>query len=109
MSGLLDFGTGVLAGSESGYKTSGGNPYVTAGMGLFGGAVSLFGGAEQRGLEREINQLSMAQGKQQLRLNEFSLAQARREERKMRQAEERRKQFGTMLSAYFQSKAAGGK
>ncbi len=104
MSGLLDFGTGAISGADAGYKVSGGNPYVTgaaaAGMGL----ISLFGGSSQRKQEREMNRLAMAQGKQSLRLNEFSLSQAMRQDRAEREALAKRKQFGQMLGQWFASR-----
>lgn len=104
MEGLLDFGTGALSGAETGYKVSKGNPYVTAAAAGGMGLISLFGGASQRRQEREMNRLAMASGKQQLKLNEFSISQAMREDRSAREKEAKRKMFGQMLGQWFASR-----
>lgn len=101
MEGLLDFGTGAIQGGLAGAKVSGGNPYAAGAGALALGTLSLFGGAGNRRLERESNRLSLAQGKQNLRLGELSVAQAEREDRARRDAEKKRKQFGQMLGAWF--------
>ena len=56
--GLMDFGTVGLKGGEAGYKASGGNPWVAGGSALALGALSYFGGASQRNLEKKSNALS---------------------------------------------------
>ena len=99
--GLLDFGSGALTGATTGFKLSGGNPWATGGGALAGGLLSLFGGSEQRGLERQANRQSLAQGQQSLRLGDLQISQAMREDRAAREAEQRRKMFGQLLGQWF--------
>lgn len=104
MDGLMDFGEGFLSGGMAGAKMSGGNPVAT-GLGAVGmGALSYFGGASNRRLEKKVNQKSMLQMDQDLELGEFKLSEARME--RQRQAEEKKKKetFGKLLAQYFQRK-----
>lgn len=98
---LLDLGTGALSGAKAGFELSGGNPYATAAGGLLMGGISLFGGAEQRGLERRANKQALAMGKQDMRLKDLTIAQAMRQDKAERDAESRRKMFGEMLGRWF--------
>ena len=84
MEGLLDFGSGAMEGGLAGAKASGGNPWVAAGGALGLGALSYFGGAPQRRMERKANAYSLKGMEQDLELGEFSLAAARRADKDAR-------------------------
>jgi hypothetical protein len=105
--GLLDFGGGALEGGIGAAKMSGGNPFVTAAGALGLGAISYFGGAPQRRLERKANKLSLKGMEQDLELGEFNLAAARRADKAEREAKKRKEMFGRLMGQYFQRKAGG--
>jgi len=97
--GLADFGTGAFAGASTGAKISGGNPYATAAGGLFGGAISYFGGAGQRKIEGRVNA-------QALELGDLNVSESRRRDKAERERMQRKELFGQMLAQYFQQQGA---
>jgi septal ring-binding cell division protein DamX len=104
MSALLDFGTGAFSGAKTGYQLSNGNPYVTAGMGILEGGISLFGNSSARRMENEANRQSLAQGRQEMKLNDLSISQAMRQDKAERDAMAKRKMFGEMLGKWFSNR-----
>ena len=104
MEGLLDFGEGFISGGTAGAKMSGGNPYATGAAALGMGALSYFGGASNRRLEKQVNEKSLRQMDQDLELGEFSLGQARRADKDAREKKKRQETFGKLLAQYFQRK-----
>lgn len=104
MEGLMDFGSGAFQGGVAGAKASGGNPYATAAGALGLGALSYFGGAPQRRLEKKANALSIKGMEQDLEMGEFNLGESRR--KKSYEVEQKRRQedFGRLLKQYFQRK-----
>jgi hypothetical protein len=107
MESLLDFGEGFFSGGTMGAKMSGGNPLVTGASALGMGALSYFGGAPQRRLEKKANSLTLAGMEQDLELGEMSVSKARRAEQAEREAKRRKETFGRLLGQYFQRKKGG--
>jgi hypothetical protein len=104
--GLMDFGTGGLKGGEAGYKASGGNPWVAGGSALALGALSYFGGASQRNLEKKSNALSLRGMEQDLELGDLNLSEVRRKKAMDLEAQKKKQMFGEMLAQYFQKQGA---
>lgn len=98
--GLSDFGTGAFTGAATGAKVSGGNPYMTAGGALAGGALSFFGGAGARRTEKRNNETALA-------LDEFDLGEKKRAKSLDIERQRRMQQFGELLTAYFQRQQGG--
>lgn len=107
MEGLADFGTGAFSGGTVGAKVSGGNPYATAGGAVLGGALSFFGGADQRKTEKAFNKKSLAQMDQDLELGDLNIAETRRKRAEEIARKEQMKRFGQMLGDYFKKKGVG--
>lgn len=106
MEGLLDFGSGAMEGGLAGAKMSGGNPFVTGASALGLGALSYFGGAPQRRMEKRANAMSLRGMEQDLELGELNIAATRRADRAEREAKKKKEMFGKLLGQYFQR---GGK
>lgn len=104
MEGLLDFGTGAMQGAATGGKLSGNNPWAIGAGGLALGALSYFGGASQRRMEKKANALSMRGMEQDLELGEFNLSAARRADKEERERKARQQTFGKLLGQYFARK-----
>jgi hypothetical protein len=104
MDGLLDFGQGLFSGAKTGHDVGGGNPWVTGASALTMGALSYFGGASQRNMERKANKLAIAGMEQDLELGEFNLSGVRRADRDARERKKRQETFGRLLGEYFAKK-----
>lgn len=103
--GLADFGTGAFQGGATGAAIgSYAGPYGTAigaGVGaLAGGALSYFGGAQDR-RDRARN------NKNEFALQDLQISEAKRARELELQRQRRMKQFGQLLGQYFQKQ--GGK
>ncbi|HLP29760.1 MAG TPA: hypothetical protein VK465_08705 [Fibrobacteria bacterium] len=102
--GLMDFGGGAFAGGLAGAKASGGNPYAIAGGAIAMGAMSYFGGAPQRRLEKKVNKLQVRGMEQDLELGDFQLSEGRRQRARDLEAQARKETFGRLLGEYFARK-----
>lgn len=100
---LMDFGQGAASGATAGSYFG---PWGAAIGGVAGGAISLFGGAEQRGLERKNNQMYFQQQAQGMQLNRLQLSQAMRENRAAKESERKKKVFNQMLGQWFKDNYA---
>jgi hypothetical protein len=100
--GLMDFGTGAMAGGTAGAKASGGNPYAAGAGALALGALSYFGGASQRKLEKKNNKLALAGMEQDLELGELNISETKRQRALDMEARKKKETFGKLLAQYFQ-------
>lgn len=104
MEGLLDFGSGLFSGAKTGHDVGGGNPWVTGAGAVTLGALSYFGGASQRRMERKSNKLALAGMEQDLELGEMNLSASRRADKEERERKKRKETFGKLLGEYFARK-----
>lgn len=101
--GLLDFGQGAASGASAGSSFG---PYGAAAGGILGGAISLFGNADNRRNEAKNNSIYFRQEQQGLKLRDAQISQMRRESRAAKEADQKKKVFGQMLGQWFKDNYA---